>query len=425
MMEQIFFPNLNEIAKQFETPFYLYDFSHIHTQYSTIKNEFAARKSIIAYALKANSNLSVISYLGRLGAGADCVSLGEIERALAAGIPPYKIIFSGVGKQSYEIHKALLYKILFLNIESEAELLCVEKIASELGLIARIALRVNPDIDPKTHPYISTGLSENKFGISIDEAKRLYLYAHKSKHLEPIAIHFHIGSQITELSPIEQAVHKLAELLRSLLAIGLPLHFFDVGGGIGITYNNEQIFAIYDYAQMILKALNGLDVTIICEPGRFLVGNSGYFVSSVLYEKTTSTKRFVIVDGAMNDFLRPTLYQAKHHVSLWKNRCLEQSIHSANTHSKCDIVGPICESGDWIAKDIDMPTTQQGDLIVVHGAGAYGMAMASNYNTRPRPAEIAFDNNGHIWQIRKRETLHDILAHEIAFIESENNTLNP
>lgn len=272
-------------------------------------------------------------------------------------------------------------------------------------------MRVNPDIDPKTHPYISTGLSENKFGISIDEAKCLYLYAHKSQYLEPVAIHFHIGSQILSLEPLAQAVQKNAELLRSLLAIGLPLRFFDVGGGIGIPYNNEQTFALYDYAQMILSALNGLDVTIICEPGRFIVGNSGFFICSVLYEKITPNKHFVIVDGAMNDLIRPTLYQAYHEVALWRGGWVQDSSGNA-----CDIVGPICESGDWLAKDVVLPAVQSGDLVVVKSAGAYGMAMSSNYNTRPKAAEVAFEHTGKVWQIRERESLKDLWAAELGFL---------
>lgn len=413
-MEQSFFPNMSELAKRFGTPLYLYDFAHITRQYTALKDEFAARKSLIAYALKANSNLSLVAHLARLGAGADCVSLGEVKRALLAGVAPYKIIFSGVGKQEYEIREALKIGILFLNIESEAELLCVEKVAHELGICARISLRVNPDIDPKTHPYISTGLSENKFGVSIDEAKRLYLYAHKSEHLEPVAIHFHIGSQILSLEPLAQSVQKIAALLRSLLAIGLPLRFFDVGGGIGIAYKNEQTFALYDYAQMILANLSGLDVTIICEPGRFLVGNGGFFVCSVLYEKITQSKRFVIVDGAMNDLVRPTLYQAYHDVALWRNGWL------ADNGSACDIVGPICESGDWLAKDVALPPLQNGDLIVFKGAGAYGMAMASNYNSRPRAAEVAFDDTGKIWQIRTRESMENLWALELPFLNAQS-----
>ncbi|MDE7172792.1 MAG: diaminopimelate decarboxylase [Helicobacter sp.] len=415
-MEQSFFPNINELAKRFGTPLYLYDFSHITRQYSALKDEFAARKSLIAYALKANSNLSIVAHLARLGAGADCVSLGEVKRALLAGIAPYKIIFSGVGKQEYEIREALKVGILFLNVESEAELLCVEKVAHELGICARISLRVNPDIDPKTHPYISTGLSENKFGVSIDEAKRLYLYAHKSEHLEPVAIHFHIGSQILSLDPLAQSIEKIAALLRSLLAIGLPLRFFDVGGGIGIAYKNEQTFALYDYAQRILANLSGLDVTIICEPGRFLVGNSGFFVCSVLYEKTTQSKRFVIVDGAMNDLVRPTLYQAYHDVAVWRGG----GWLALGGGSMSDIVGPICESGDWLAKDVVLPPLQDDDLIVFKGAGAYGMAMASNYNSRPRAAEAAFMHTGEVWQIRKRESMENLWELELPFLGKQS-----
>jgi len=270
------------LAQKYGTPLYVYDLDHMSEQFEKLKGAFRGRKSLLAYAVKANSNLSVISHFAKLGSGADCVSIGEVRRALLAGIPKYKILFSGVGKRDDEIAYALKRDILYINIESEAEALLVEAIAKELGKVARVSFRVNPNIDPKTHPYISTGLSQNKFGVDIDTAKRLYLHAKKSPHLEPVAVHFHIGSQLTELEPIKEASAKVSELVRSLQAVGIELKFFDVGGGLGIRYDDEETIKPYDYAQAILATLKGLDMTIVCEPGRFIVGNAGYFLTKVL-----------------------------------------------------------------------------------------------------------------------------------------------
>ncbi|MGI0439388.1 diaminopimelate decarboxylase [Helicobacter himalayensis] len=305
---------LKSCAAEFGTPLYVYDFDKISAQFEAFKNAFKARKSLICYALKANPNLSVIQHLSAQGAGADCVSIGEVRRALLSGVPKYKIIFSGVGKRDDEILEALQSDILFLNIESEAELLRIESIAKSIRKVARISVRVNPNIDAKTHPYISTGLHENKFGVDIESAKKLYIYAKKSQSLDPVGIHFHIGSQLTELSPIIQGAQKVAQLAHSLLALKIELKFFDVGGGIGICYENEKTINLYDYAQGILGALRGLDATIICEPGRFLVAESGVLLTKVLYEKYNEKKRFIIIDAAMNDLMRPTLYDAVHKV---------------------------------------------------------------------------------------------------------------
>ena len=284
--------NYKELAQQYGTPYYVYDFNHITTQYSNLKDAFRARKSLIAYAVKANSNLSVIKHLADLGAGADCVSIGEVKRALKAGVSRYKIMFSGVGKIDDEIRQALEYGILMINVESYEELLRVELIAKELDVVARISVRVNPNIDPKTHPYISTGLHENKFGVDIDTAKRMYIQCKNSDNLEPIGIHCHIGSQLTELDPINESVKIVADLVRNLKAINIELSFMDIGGGLGIVYDDEKLIDTNEYAQAILDSMFGLDITIVCEPGRFLVGNSGVFVTKVLYEKINGNKRF-------------------------------------------------------------------------------------------------------------------------------------
>ncbi|AZV46776.1 diaminopimelate decarboxylase [Nautilia sp. PV-1] len=399
--------NFKELANKYDTPLYVYDFNHFENQFNELKNAFKGRKSIISYAVKANSNLSVIKKFASLGSGADCVSIGEVKRALLAGVDKYKIIFSGVGKRDDEIEEALKLDILIINVESEAELQRVEEIAGKLGVVARISIRVNPNIDPKTHPYISTGLHENKFGVDLDTAKKMYLFAKNSRSLNPVGIHFHIGSQLTELEPIKEASQIVADLVRSLKAVNIDIKFFDVGGGLGIKYKDETTIKPYDYAQAILSTLSGLDLTIVCEPGRFLVGNGGWFLTKVLYEKVNGDKRFVIVDGAMNDLIRPSLYNAYHKIEVLSEKDGELS--------RANLVGPICESGDFFAKDIEIPSTNPGDLVVIYSAGAYGFTMSSNYNTRPRAAEVAVEN-GKDRIIRRRETFEDLIACEIDYL---------
>lgn len=393
---------LKEVIKQFKTPLFIYDLDKITKRYNELKEAFGGRKNLICYALKANSNLSILRHLHSLESGADCVSLGEIKRALKAGIPSYKIIYSGVGKQDLEIQEAINLGILFINVESFEELLRIELIAKQLNKTARISIRVNPNIDPQTHPYISTGLQENKFGVSIEDAKAMYIHAKNSQNLEPIGIHFHIGSQLTKLQPIEESARKIASLTHSLIALKIDIKFFDIGGGLGITYNDEETINPYDYAQAILDSIRGLDVTIICEPGRYIVGNSGVFLTQVLYEKNNSNKRFTIVDGAMNDLIRPSLYNAYHKVVALKD--LEET-------SKTDVVGPVCESGDYLAKDVLLPKLEHGDILAILSAGAYGFSMSSNYNTRGRCAEVAV-KNGEIKLIRKRESFEDLIRLE-------------
>ena len=400
--------DLKQLANKYQTPYYVYDFNHITSQYNELKEAFKARKSLISYAVKANSNLSVVKHLGDIGAGADCVSIGEVKRAFKVGIPKYKIIFSGVGKTDDEITQALELDILMINVESEEELKRVELMAIKLGVQARISIRVNPNVDPKTHPYISTGLHENKFGVDMDTAKRMYIFAAKSENLDPIGVHCHIGSQLTELEPIKEAVNIVADLVRNLkAALKIELKFFDVGGGLGIVYDDETLINTYDYAQTILDALFGLDITVVCEPGRFIVGNSGIFVTKVLYEKVNGSKRFVIVDGAMNDLIRPSLYDAYHKIEV---------LDKTEDVSDCNVVGPVCESGDFFAKNINLPKTEHNDLIAIYSAGAYGFTMASNYNTRGKVAEIAIED-GQDRLIRTRETFEDLIAHEVDLLK--------
>ena len=400
--------NFKELSQKYQTPYYVYDFDYISKQYNELKDAFKARKSLISYAVKANSNLSVVKHLGDQGSGADCVSIGEVKRAIKVGIAKYKIIFSGVGKTDDEIKEALQLDILMINVESEAELHRVSQVAKGLDKIARISIRVNPNVDPKTHPYISTGLHENKFGVDIDTAKRMYIFSKNNENIDPIGIHCHIGSQLTELEPIKESVNIVADLVRNIKsALKIELSFFDVGGGLGIVYDDETLINTYDYAQTVLDALFGLDITVVCEPGRFLVGNSGTFVTKVLYEKVNGSKRFVIVDGAMNDLIRPSLYDAYHKIEV---------VGKTEEQSDCNVVGPVCESGDFFAKNIELPKTEHNDLIAIHSAGAYGFTMASNYNTRGKVAEIALENNEDRL-IRRRETFEDLIAHEEEYLQ--------
>jgi len=399
--------NFKELATKYKTPLYIYNLDSMTTQYSELKDAFKARKSIMCYAVKSNSNLSVVKHFAKLGAGADCVSIGEVRRAFMAGIPAYKIIFSGVGKSDDEIREAIERDILYINVESEAELGRVELIAKELNLQARISIRVNPNIDPQTHPYISTGLHDNKFGVDLDSAKRMYIKANNSEHLDPVGIHFHIGSQLTELKPIYESAEIVADLVRSLQTLKIELKFFDVGGGLGVTYDDEVTIPPYEYAQAILATLKGLDLTVICEPGRFLTANAGYFVTKVLYEKQNGAKKFVVVDGAMNDLLRPSLYSAYHKI--------EAITDSTEQTRAVDVVGPVCESGDFFAKDYELPPLAHNDLLVIHSAGAYGFGMGSNYNTRGRSAEVAVEA-GEDRLIRRRESFEDLIALEQEFL---------
>jgi len=402
--------DFHQLAEQYGTPLYVYDFDAMRENYRRLKEAFSGHKSLIAYAVKANSNLSVLRLFGREGAGADCVSIGEVLRARCAGIEPYKIIFSGVGKRDDEIARALEEGILMINLESEAEMKHVEAVAKRLGKEARISIRVNPNVDPRTHPYISTGLHENKFGVEVEMAKRMYIYAKNSDWLDPVGIHFHIGSQLTELDPIREAAELVANLVRSLAAIGVEIRFFDVGGGLGVVYRDETPIDLADYAEAITTAIKGLDLTVVCEPGRYLTANAGWLLTRVLYEKRNGDKRFVIVDGAMNDLLRPSLYKAYHRVEL------SEDADGRGEATPADVVGPICESGDWLAKEVALPPTESGDLLVVHSAGAYGFTMASNYNTRGRAAEVACEG-GACRLIRERESFEEQIRLETNYLE--------
>lgn len=427
------------LAKKYGTPLYIYDMESVKNQYLRIKDSFGGFKSLVCYALKANSNLSILQTLARLGSGADCVSINEVRRAILAGIPPYKIIFSGVGKEDIEIEEAIGLGILFINVESAMELYRIEKITQKIHVKmktesaktntnfdeetqyqTRISIRVNPDVDAKTHPYISTGLHENKFGLDIESAKKLYIYAQKSDFLNPVGIHYHIGSQITDKAPLLESTQKILTLAKSLKALQIPLKFFDIGGGFGISYNEEKEFLIQDYIREIIRKIDDIDCTAICEPGRFIMGNSGAILTRVIGEKRTINKRFVIVDCAMNDLLRPSLYQAHHNiVYLDSNVAGKKSFrgnataeNAKDSKEKCDVVGAICESGDYVGKDVFLPECASGDLLLIESAGAYGYSMSSNYNSRMRPAEIGiYKDKIHV--IKEREKFEDSVQNEL------------
>lgn len=417
------------LIKEYQSPFYIYDFDAIKARFLALKNAFKARKSQIFYALKANSNLSLLKMLSKLDSGFDCVSMGEIQRALKIGAKPYKIIFSGVGKTDSELAFALENEILYINLESEAEMHALERVAKSLSKCARISIRVNPNVDAKTHPYISTGLEKNKFGVSLDNARKMYLYAQKSAFLEPVGVHFHIGSQLLDTAPIFEAAKIVASLVRELAALKIELKFFDIGGGLGVDYEREisqdlqgensagqsqdsgaslnlKEPDLYNYAQGILACLNGLDITIGLEPGRFLVAKAGELVCRVLYEKHNQNKRFIIVDAAMNDLIRPSLYNAYHSIVLPYNE---------GAKSVCDVVGGICESGDFFAQDRELPATQSGDIMLIKDSGAYGFSMSSNYNSRPKICELALED-GKVRQIGKRQSFEELIALETPFL---------
>ena len=393
---------LTDIARQFGTPTYVYSRAAIVDNFRAYKTAFAKSKPLICYAVKANSTLSVLALLASEGAGFDIVSGGELQRVIAAGGDAGKVIFSGVGKKADEIALALVHNIHCFNVESEAELYRVNEVAIAHGKRARITFRINPDVDAKTHPYISTGLKSNKFGVAHLDAVRLYTLAASMTGIEVHGIECHIGSQITELSPYIDALKRLLSLVDELSARGIHLHHLDMGGGRAIVYEGETLVPMAEFAQAVEREIAGHHLDLLLEPGRSIVGDAGVLLTRVEYLKPGETKNFALVDAAMNDLIRPTLYDAYHAVAPVLQREGAPTIY--------DIVGPVCESGDWLAKERAL-VLQQGDLLAVLCAGAYGMTMASNYNTRTRPCEVMVDGaNAHL--IRERERFEDLIAHE-------------
>lgn len=393
-----------DLANQFGTPLYVYSQQALNQAFTDYQTAFAALNPLICYAVKANSNLSIIRHFARLGCGFDIVSGGELARVLAAGGDASKTIFSGVGKSVAEIEYALQQGIKCFNVESLPELERINEIAARLGVRAPISLRINPDVDAQTHPYISTGLKANKFGIAMSDAEAAYHHAATLPHLQIVGIDCHIGSQLIKLEPLIEACERLLLLIDRLTAQGIHLEHLDLGGGAGIVYRDEDVPDLAAYAQAVHQLIGERPLSLILEPGRSLVGNAGFLLTRVEYVKQNEDKQFVIVDAAMNDLMRPALYQAYHHITNAENSPIAPFI--------ADIVGPICETGDFLAQNREI-AAQAGDVLVIHSAGAYAFSMASNYNTRPRAAEV-WVSGDNVHTIRERETLAQLMHNELA-----------
>lgn len=396
--------DLQELANAYGTPCYVYSKYAIESNYNQFADALKNWPTRICYAVKANSNIAILNILAKLGAGFDIVSIGELERVLHAGGEANKVVFSGVAKREDELRRALVAGIHCFNIESTAELERIEKIADEMGIRANVSLRVNPDVSLTTHPYISTGLKENKFGIEIGEALEVYKLIAESKHLKAIGVDCHIGSQLLDLAPLRTSFERIFELIDLLQESGIPLQHVDVGGGLGIRYaENDTPPSPTEYANIIAPFLQHRQLELIVEPGRSIVGNAGILLTQVEHLKNTSHKNFALVDAAMNDFIRPSLYSAWHGIDV-----VQQLDNQYNVY---DVVGPVCETGDFFAKDREL-AIKEGSLLAIYSAGAYGFVMSSNYNTRPRAAEVLV-NGDQAYLIRKRESVEQLFANEI------------
>jgi diaminopimelate decarboxylase len=394
---------LRELAERHGTPLYVYSRATFERHFRVFDGAFSSLPHLTCYAVKANSNMALLGLVAAWGGGMDVVSGGELYRALAAGVDPAKIVYAGVGKREEEILEALRAGILMFNVESLEELERINGVAGGVGCLAPVALRVNPAIDPKTHKYIATGLKESKFGIESERVIESYRSAMEMPHLDVVGVHIHIGSQITQTGPFREAMEKLTSIVEQVRGLGADLRYIDIGGGLGIRYDSEEPPEPGAFAAEVLPYLRELGGTVVTEPGRVLVGNAGVLVTQVLYRKTSAGKRFVIVDAGMNDLMRPSLYGSYHGI-----RPLRERGEEGET---VDVVGPICESGDFLAKDRRLPPLEQGERIAVESAGAYGFAMASNYNSRPRPAEVLVEGSTHAL-IREREGYEDLLRGE-------------
>ncbi len=396
--------SIEGIAASVATPTFVYSRAAMVAQIRAYEEALAEVPHVVAYAVKANTNQWVIGAMAAEGAGGDVHSGGELYRALHAGIPHDKIVYSGVGKTREELEEALKAEIMLFSVESIAELQALNSIASSMGRVAPIALRVNPDVDPQTHPYISTGLRTAKFGIPISDALDVYESARLMPGVNPCGIHIHIGSQLTELSPIQEAVSHGAQLVGELRTRGFNIEYFDAGGGLGINYDKESPPSPAEHVNTILKVIEGMKLTLILEPGRSLVGNAGMLLTKVVYRKTSGEKDFIVVDAGMNDLLRPSLYSAYHDIKA-------VDLKHENVSIKADLVGPVCEEGDFFARDRNLPDVPEGGLIGIMSAGAYGFTMASNYNSRRKPAEVLVDGD-RFALIRRRETYADLINTE-------------
>jgi diaminopimelate decarboxylase len=397
---------LRVIAEKVGTPTYVYSYATLERHFQVFDGAFGGQKHIVCFSMKANSNLAVLRAMVSWGAGVDIVSGGELYRALKVGADPKKIVFSGVGKRDDEIAYAIESGILAFNVESHMELEAIERVAAGLGKRAPVSLRVNPDVDAETHPYISTGLKKNKFGIPVAAARAEYEFAASLPHVEVVGIDCHIGSQLTKVAPFRDAIARVAELCREITSDGVKLRYLDIGGGLGIPYNAEEPPSPAEYAAAIQEALTafaGLDVTLICEPGRVIVGNAGVLLTKVLYLKQGEIKNFVIVDAAFNDLIRPAFYDSFHAIRPVRRGETETLV--------ADVVGPICETGDFLARDRELKRPKQGDLLALMSAGAYGFSMASNYNSRPRAAEVLVRGSDFA-VVREREKIEDLVKGE-------------
>ena len=395
---------VKDLMKSYGSPLYIYSKSQIEFNWNLFKKSFGDHPHLICYAVKANSNIAVLNTLAKLGSGFDIVSLGELERVIAAGGDPSKCVYSGVAKNEHSIQKALEYGIYCFNVESEGELDCIDSVASSLNMTAPISIRVNPNVDANTHPYISTGLAENKFGVGADIAFSMFKKAALSENLKVCGLDYHIGSQITDVSPFIEALDRALELVEKLKTENILIDHLDIGGGIGVSYDQEETINIEDYLNSVTNRVD--QMKILVEPGRSIVGNAGIFVTKVEYLKQNNLKSFAIVDGAMNDLIRPSLYQSYHQAVLIDD-------NSKGTNDTWDIVGPVCESTDFLAKDRNL-TLEKGDYIAIMTAGAYGFVLSSNYNSRPRVPEIMVSGNKHS-TIRKRETIDSLYENESLF----------
>lgn len=394
---------VRKLAEKYGTPLYIYSYNTLLRHFKAYADAFNGYQHIICFAVKSNSNTAILRLFAKNGGGADIVSGGELYIALQAGIPSKKIVYAGVGKTEDEIRFALKSKILMFNVESENELREIDRVAGKMKAKATIALRINPDIDPGTHPYITTGLKKYKFGIPIEEALEYYKLASKLKNIDVIGVHKHIGSQITKVAPFVDALKRVLILIDELRAQGVEIKYLDAGGGLGISYKDEEPPVPKDLAKNLIPLLEGRKLTLIMEPGRSIVGNAGILVTKTLYLKKGEDKEFVIVDAGMNDLIRPSLYEAYHHiVPVIRNK--RDSIIS-------DVVGPICESGDFLARKRELKRLKQGEYLAVMSAGAYGFSMSSNYNSRPRVAEVLVKDEKH-FLIRKRQTYADLTRDE-------------
>lgn len=400
---------LTQIAERFGTPCYVYSKATLARHYRAYSEALGSHPHLICYAVKANSNLAVLNLLARLGAGFDIVSVGELERVLAAGGDPAKVVFSGVAKQADEMARALEVGIKCFNVESLPELERLDSVAGRLGKIAAVSLRVNPDVDAGTHPYISTGLKDNKFGIAVDQALEVYRRAAAMPHVRVVGIDCHIGSQLTELAPFLDALDRLLVLLDRLEERGIQIEHLDLGGGLGVPYQGERTPAPFDYARALLERLEGRNLTLLFEPGRSIAANAGVLLTRVEYLKPGEAKNFAIVDAGMNDLIRPSLYQA------WQ-AILPVDTRSPRESASYDVVGPVCETGDFLGKDRELAVAT-GDLLAVRSAGAYGFVMASNYNSRPRPPEVMVDGD-RVHLIRRRESVESLWTGETLLPEN-------